>query len=114
MEHIRQHRNNFFAQLFCIRVPLGDGNVSAAYAFLTGKQQEFYEEVFTAVLDACLQRDIRPNVRVVVCDYEQAIHNAVRTSLSFQIRHYGTSSHVCRRTTPWPKQRCTGSNTGSR
>ncbi|KAH3795595.1 hypothetical protein DPMN_149150 [Dreissena polymorpha] len=71
-----------FAQLFCICVPLGDGNVTAAYALITCKQQELYEEVFTAVLDACLQRDIRPNIRVVVCDYEQAIHNAVRTSLS--------------------------------
>jgi len=75
-----------FAQLFCVRVPMGNSHVTAAYALLPGKQQSTYEELFTALLDSCLQRDIRPNVTVVVCDYEIAIHNAVRTTLCSQIR----------------------------
>ena len=71
-----------FPQLFCIRVPLGETCVSAAYALLPSKRQEVYEECLTALLDACTQKNIRPNPTRVVADYEVAIHNAVRSVLS--------------------------------
>lgn len=70
-----------FQQLFVIRVPLGESCVSVMYALLPSKQQSMYEEVLTALLDICLQRDIRPNLRRVVADYEMAIHNAVTAVL---------------------------------
>ncbi|XP_060552384.1 uncharacterized protein LOC132713725 [Ruditapes philippinarum] len=50
-----------FQQLFVIRVPLGESCVSVVYALLPSKQQLVYEEMLTALLDACLQRGIRPN-----------------------------------------------------
>ena len=71
-----------FAQLFCVRVPLGDTHETVVYGLLSSKQQTAYEELFTATLDACLLRSVRPNPVVVVCDFEVAIHNAVRSSLS--------------------------------
>ena len=45
-----------FAQLLCIRVPLGDRRVIAPYALLPAKSQELYEECLTTVLDACLRK----------------------------------------------------------
>ena len=45
-----------FAQLFCIRVPLGEGHATAAYSLLPGKQREHYEEFLIAILDATGRR----------------------------------------------------------
>ena len=67
-----------FSQLFCIRVSLGETCVSAAYALRPSKHQDIYEECLTAILDACLRKDIRPNPSRIVVDYEIAIHNASR------------------------------------
>ena len=78
-----------FAQLFCIRVPLGEACVPAAYALLPAKNQEIYEECLTAILDACLWKDVRPNPSRIVVDYEVAIHNAARSVLSANINIQG-------------------------
>lgn len=69
------------AQLFCIRVPLGETCVTAAYAILPSKQQSAYEECLTALLDTYLQREIRPP-EWSVADYQIAIHNTVRSVVS--------------------------------
>lgn len=74
-----------FQQLFVIRVPLGESCVSVVYALLPSKQQLVYEEMLTALLDACLQRGIRPYPEHIMADYEIAIHNAVRTVLASNI-----------------------------
>ena len=87
-----------FAQLFCIRVPLGDTCVSAAYALLPAKSQEIYEECLTAVLDACLRKDIRPSPTRIIVDYEMAIHNAARSVLSANINIQGCFYHLTQST----------------
>ena len=66
-----------FQQLFCIRVPLGETCVSLVYALLPSKTQAIYEECLTAILDACVLKDVRPTPNRIVADYEIAIHNAV-------------------------------------
>lgn len=87
-----------FPQLFCIRVPLGETCVSAAYALLPSKHQEVYEECLTALLDACLRKDIRPNPKRIVADYEVAIHNAVRAVISANIHIQGCFYHLTQST----------------
>ncbi|XP_060603822.1 uncharacterized protein LOC132756709 [Ruditapes philippinarum] len=87
-----------FGQLFCIRVPLSDSHVSVVYALLPGKQQSHYEECFTAILDVCLQKDIRPNPATIVADYEIAIHNAVRSVIGSSIHIQGCFYHLTQAT----------------
>ena len=87
-----------FSQLFCIRVPLGETCVSAAYALLPSKHQDIYEECLTAILDACLRKDIRPNPSRIVVDYEIAIHNAARSVISLNINIQGCFYHLTQAT----------------
>ncbi|KAH3866950.1 hypothetical protein DPMN_030074 [Dreissena polymorpha] len=44
-----------FAQLFYIRVPVGESYGTAAYALLPGKQKNHFKECVTAIMDACLR-----------------------------------------------------------
>ena len=87
-----------FAQLFCVRVPLGVTHVTAAYGLLPGKQHQHYEEFFTGLLDACLQRDVRPTPIKIVVDYEMAIHNAIRSVISPNIHIQGCFYHLTQST----------------
>ena len=87
-----------FAQLFCVRVPLGVTHVTAAYGLLPGKQHQHYEEFFTGLLDACLQRDVRPTPINIVVDYEMAIHNAIRSVISPNIHIQGCFYHLTQST----------------
>ena len=75
-----------FDQVFTVRVPLGETSGTVAYALLPSKEQASYEECLTAVLDSCLARDIRPTPSKVVCDFEVAIHNAVRQVMANDIQ----------------------------
>ena len=96
-----RHTFNFtpqFAQLFCVRAPMGNTHVSVAYALLPGKQQETYEECLTAILDACLTRDIRPMPNRIVVDYEMAIHNAIKSVISPDISIQGCFFHLTQAT----------------
>ncbi|XP_052259481.1 uncharacterized protein LOC127863853 [Dreissena polymorpha] len=79
-----------FDQVFTVRVPLGETSGTVAYALLPSKDQTSYEECMTAVLDACLTRDIRPTPSKVVCDFEVAIHNAVRQVMANDIQIQST------------------------
>jgi len=94
-----------FAQLFVIRVPLGNSCASVVYTLLPCKQQNAYEEMFSALLDACLQRDIRPNPEHIIADYEVAIHNAVRSILP-DIHFQGCFYHLTQAT--WRKVQSEG------
>ncbi|XP_052801333.1 uncharacterized protein LOC128232033 [Mya arenaria] len=87
-----------FKQVFTVRVLLGETSATAAYALLPSKTQEVYEECLTAILDACLRRNIRPNPTKVVTDYEMAIHNAVHAVLSNTIEIQGCFYHLTQST----------------
>ena len=71
-----------FKQLFVIRAPLGDTCVSVVYALLPSKEQEVYEVMLTALLDVCLQQNIRPKPERVMADFEKAIQNAAQSTLN--------------------------------
>ena len=58
-----------FSQFFVIRVPLGNTHATAVYALLPSKLESAYEECLTAILDTCLQRNLRPGPSTVVADY---------------------------------------------
>ena len=75
-----------FEQVFTKRVPLGVTLGTAAFALLPSKEQATYDECLTAILDACLAREIRPTQSKVVCDFEVAIHNEVRQVMSNDIQ----------------------------
>ena len=51
--------------------------MTAVYALLPSRLESAYEEYLTAILDACLQRKLRPGPSTVV-----TIHNAVRSTIS--------------------------------
>lgn len=87
-----------FAQIFTIRVELGQTSATAAYALLPSKETEVYEECLTAILDACLQRNIRPNPARIVCDYEIGIHNAVKSAIDRNINVQGCFYHLTQST----------------
>ena len=75
-----------FDQVLTVRVALGETSGTVAYALLPSKEQASYEECLIAALDACLARDIRPTPSKVVCDFEVAIHNAVRQVMANDIQ----------------------------
>lgn len=87
-----------FEQLFVIRVPNDNSAMSAVYAFLPSKTQAAYEECFTALLDTCLERDIRVDPSVVVTDFELSIHNAVRSMSGNHIDIQGCFYHLTQST----------------
>lgn len=87
-----------FQQLFCIRVPLGETCVSSVYALLPSKTQAIYEECLTAILDACVLKDVRPTPNRIVADYEIAIHNAVKLVISTNIHIQGCFYHLTQST----------------
>ena len=87
-----------FAQLFCVRVPLGVTHITAAYGLLPGKQHQHYEEFFTGLLDACLQRNVRPTPIEIGVDYQMAIHNAIRSVINPNIHIQGCFYHLTQST----------------
>lgn len=83
-----------FSQSFVIRVPLGQSYIPVMYAFLPSKLQATYEECLTGILDACLQKNLRPSQTTVVENYETGIHNAVRSTVDQNIHIHGCFYHL--------------------
>ena len=95
-----------FQQIFCIRTVLDCSYQSVVYALLPSKTRTAYEECLTVILDTCLRKDIRPNRETVVADYELAIHNALKTSISSNIHIQGCFYHLTQST--WCKLQSEG------
>ena len=53
---------------------------------------------YTAILDACVLKDIRPTPNRIVGDYEIAIHNAVKLVISTNIHIQGCFYHLTQST----------------
>ena len=45
-----------FSQMYVIRISLGQGTVTAIYAFLPNKAQRTYKEMFQVITDACIRQ----------------------------------------------------------
>lgn len=90
-----------FKQLYVLRVPLGESAVSCVYAFLPGKSQAVYEELFQAIVDRCenLGFDLDPNT--IVCDFELAVIKAAKSIFGDHIGVQGCFFHLTQST--WRK-----------
>lgn len=90
-----------FKQLFVIRAAVNDVYATCIYGFLPNKLQSTYEEVFAAVLNSCDGYDLIPDPTTISCDFEIAIHNAIKSMLGAHIRIQGCFYHLTQST--WRK-----------
>jgi len=63
-----------------------------------GKAARNVRGLLTAILDACLIRDIHPMPNRIVVDYETAIHNAIKSVISPDISIHGCFFHLTQAT----------------
>ncbi|XP_076049608.1 uncharacterized protein LOC143030340 [Oratosquilla oratoria] len=68
-----------FHQLYLIRCPLGESKITCVYAFLSGKTQSIYEEVFQAIVEQCATLGFNLDPTTITTDFELATVNAIRT-----------------------------------
>ena len=90
-----------FQQLYVIRAPLGASAVSCVYASLSGKTQRIYQILLKAVVDKCDAISYSVDPITVICDFEQAVINAVTAVLSSHITIHGCFYHLTQST--WRK-----------
>ena len=74
-----------FAQLYVIRVPLGESAMTAAYVFLQRKNQAAYEEMLEALLDQCEAESYYADPDKIVIDFELSMIQAIRLKISEDI-----------------------------
>ncbi|KAL1446140.1 hypothetical protein MTO96_028898 [Rhipicephalus appendiculatus] len=65
-------------QLYFVLEPLGEGVVSVAYAFMTRKNQEAYEDLLKSLRDQCELLGLTLYPDIIVCDFEKVALNAVK------------------------------------
>ena len=90
-----------FQQLYVIRVPLGDTAVSCAYALLSHKTRDCYEEMLQAILDRCETLGFTPDPTTVVTDFELATIQATNSILGHHVSTQGCFFHLTQST--WRK-----------
>lgn len=90
-----------FLQLYVIRVPLGDANISVVYAFMERKTHETYEELFRTLLTKCYELHLYPDPQTIIMDFEIAAIQAVQESLGNDVNIQGCFFHLCQNT--WRK-----------
>lgn len=83
-----------FTQIYVIRSKLDNGAISCVYAFLPGKEQRLYVELFQAIQNKFNTMGIQWNLRNVNCDFERAAFNAVRQVFGANIRIAGCFFHL--------------------
>ena len=77
---------------------LDDGAVSCVYAFLPGKDQVLYTELFTAVQEKKQALGLAVNVRTITVDFERGAYNAFRNMFGQQIVINGCFFHLIQST----------------
>ena len=87
-----------FEQVYVIRAKLDDGAVSCVYAFLPGKDQVLYTELFTAVQRKIQALGLAVNVRTITVDFERGAYNAFRNVFGQQIVINGCFFHLTQST----------------
>lgn len=86
---------NGFAQLYVIRVPLATSAVTTVYALLQRKTVETYTELINMVIEKCVDHGFtRPNPQVINCDFEIAMHTAIRLTFNPNTRIQGCFYHL--------------------
>ena len=95
-----------FSQLYVIRAPLGDTTVACAYAFLKGKSQCMYEEVFNALNNKCEELGFNLDPVTVNLDFELAVIKAIKSVFGEHVHIQGCflsphSKHLDENPKPW-------------
>ena len=75
-----------FQQLYVVRVPLGETANSVAYALLTNKTQQTYEELLEALVDGCCERNWDGDPKTIILDFEIAAIQAIRSVIGNHVR----------------------------
>lgn len=86
-----------FAQLY----PLGDTAVSCVYAFIPGRSQEIYEELFSAVSRKCEELELFCDPTTFMTDFEQAAIRCISGVFADHVSHRGCVNHLTQNT--WRK-----------
>ena len=83
-----------FSQLYVIRAPLGNSTVACVCAFMNGKSQNVYEELFTAINNKCelLGFDCDP-LRINI-DFELAVIKAIKAVFGDHVHIQGCFYHL--------------------
>ncbi|XP_037503109.2 multidrug resistance protein mrp-7, partial [Rhipicephalus sanguineus] len=90
-----------FLQLYFVLVPLGEGVVSVAYAFMTRKNQQAYEDLFKSLRDQRELLGLTLYPDVIICDFEKATMNAVKAVFGEDVTIKACFFHLCQST--WRK-----------
>ena len=83
-----------FDQIYVIRAKLDTGAISCVYAFLPGKEQVMYAELFQALQTEFNRLGIAWNLTTVTCDYERGAYNALRQTFGGNLRVVGCFFHL--------------------
>ncbi|XP_076069776.1 uncharacterized protein LOC143041652 [Oratosquilla oratoria] len=78
-----------FHQLYIIRCPLGESAITCVYAFLSGKTQSIYEELFQAIVEPCATLGFNLDPTTITTDFELATVNAIRTVYGDHVQCHG-------------------------
>ena len=67
-----------FSQLYVIQTSLDNSTVACVYAFMNGKSQNVYEELFTAINNKCEQLGFDCDPLHINIDFELAVIKAIK------------------------------------
>ena len=70
-----------FLQLYIIRVPFGESDITAKYCLLKKKTEQMYERVLKAITESCHDRNLFPHPKKVIVDFESAVISAITNVL---------------------------------
>ena len=90
-----------FKQLYVIHARLRQSAVTCAYALLTGKSQELYEEMLQAISRAAEELGFTLDPESVHLDFERPVINAVKNTFGSHVNTKGCFYHLTQST--WRK-----------
>ena len=90
-----------FKQLYVIHARLRQSAVTCAYALLTGKSQEVYEEMLQAISRAAEELGFTLDPESVHLDFERPVINAVKNTFGSHVNKKGCFYHLTQST--WRK-----------
>ena len=90
-----------FKQLYVIRARLGQSAVTCAYALLTGKSQELYEEMLQAISRTAEELGFTLDPESVHLDFERPVISAVKNTFGSHVNTKGCFYHLTQST--WRK-----------
>ncbi|XP_076069715.1 uncharacterized protein LOC143041592 [Oratosquilla oratoria] len=88
-------------QLYIICCPLGESAITCVYAFISGKSENIYEELFRAIVEQCATLGFNFDPTTFTTDFELTTVNAIRTVFGERVQCHGCFFHLTQST--WRK-----------